>query len=78
MRKREKVLGKIHDVYAGLWVIYGLPSNNTVVAKMDPTGMVIQYAWNISIDHHRFGEMFIAGGVLYAVHSVTEETMKIR
>ncbi|EFN84578.1 Gliomedin [Harpegnathos saltator] len=62
----------------GLWVIYGLPSNNTVVAKIDPVKMVIQYAWNISIDHHRFGEMFIAGGVLYAVHSVTEETMKIR
>ncbi|XP_014482592.1 PREDICTED: uncharacterized protein LOC106748509 isoform X2 [Dinoponera quadriceps] len=61
----------------GLWVIYGLPSNNTVVVKMDPARMAIQYAWNISIDHHRFGEMFIAGGVLYAVHSVIEETMKI-
>lgn len=46
--------------------------------KMDPTKMVIQNAWNISIDHHEFGEMFIAGGVLYAVHSVIEETMKIR
>lgn len=62
----------------GLWVIYGLASNNTVVVKMDPVKMMIQYAWNISIDHHRFGEMFIAGGVLYAIHSVTEETMKIR
>ncbi|CAL7948986.1 unnamed protein product [Xylocopa violacea] len=62
----------------GLWVIYGLPSNNTIVIKMDPTNMNIQHAWNISIDNHKFGEMFIAGGVLYAVHSVTEETMKIR
>lgn len=62
----------------GLWVIYGLPSNNTVVIKMDATNMNIQHAWNISIDNHKFGEMFIAGGVLYAVHSVTEETMKIR
>ncbi|XP_015431074.1 PREDICTED: uncharacterized protein LOC107187475 [Dufourea novaeangliae] len=62
----------------GLWIIYGLPSNNTVVVKMDANNMNIQYAWNISIDHHKFGEMFIAGGVLYAVHSVTEETMKIR
>jgi len=62
----------------GVWVIYGLPSNNTVVVKMDPMKMSIQYAWNISIDHHRFGEMFIAGGVLYAIHSVSEETMKIR
>lgn len=62
----------------GLWVIYGLPSNNTVVIKIDPASMHIQHAWNISIDNHKFGEMFIAGGVLYAVHSVTEETMKIR
>ncbi|XP_076234512.1 uncharacterized protein LOC143179263 isoform X2 [Calliopsis andreniformis] len=62
----------------GLWVIYGLSSNNTVVLKMDANSMNIQYAWNISIDNHKFGEMFIAGGVLYAVHSVTEETMKIR
>ncbi|XP_076175562.1 uncharacterized protein LOC143150891 isoform X2 [Ptiloglossa arizonensis] len=62
----------------GLWIIYGLPSNNTVVVKIDATNMNIQYAWNISIDNHKFGEMFIAGGVLYAVHSVTEETMKIR
>ncbi|KAG7189036.1 hypothetical protein KM043_008629 [Ampulex compressa] len=62
----------------GLWVIYGLQSNNTVVVKMDPVHMTIQHALNMSIDHHRFGEMFIAGGVLYAVHSVTEETMKIR
>ncbi|XP_076630956.1 uncharacterized protein LOC143346601 [Colletes latitarsis] len=62
----------------GLWIIYGLPSNNTVVLKIDAINMNIQYAWNISIDNHKFGEMFIAGGVLYAVHSVTEETMKIR
>lgn len=61
----------------GLWLIYGLQSNNTIIVKMD-TNLHIQYAWNISIDHHRFGEMFIAGGILYAVHSVTEETMKIR
>ncbi|XP_020286839.1 gliomedin-like isoform X2 [Pseudomyrmex gracilis] len=63
----------------GMWVIYGLSeSNNTAVIKMDPVKMTIQHGWNISIDHHRFGEMFIAGGVLYAIHSVSEETMKIR
>ncbi|XP_011639692.2 LOW QUALITY PROTEIN: gliomedin [Pogonomyrmex barbatus] len=61
----------------GLWVIYALPMNNTVVVKIDPAKMMIQYAWNISIDHRRFGEMFIAGGVLYAIHSVTDDTMKI-
>ncbi|XP_011061242.1 PREDICTED: uncharacterized protein LOC105150086 isoform X2 [Acromyrmex echinatior] len=66
----------------GLWVIYPLSPNcsgkNTVVVKMDPTKMIIQYAWNISIDHRRFGEMFIAGGVLYAIRSVTDDTMEIR
>ncbi|XP_015188662.1 PREDICTED: uncharacterized protein LOC107072878 isoform X2 [Polistes dominula] len=62
----------------GLWVIYGLPSNNTIVMKVGATDLSLQYAWNISIDHHKFGEMFIAGGILYAVHSVTDETMKIR
>ncbi|XP_070149471.1 uncharacterized protein [Polyergus mexicanus] len=62
----------------GLWVIYGLPSNNTAVVKINPTNMTVQKAWNISIDHHRFGEMFIAEGMLYTIHSVTEETMKIR
>jgi len=40
--------------------------------------MIIQYAWNISIDHRRFEEMFIAGGVLYAIRSVTDDTMEIR
>ncbi|XP_018050789.1 PREDICTED: uncharacterized protein LOC108688834 [Atta colombica] len=66
----------------GLWVIYPLSPNcsgkNTVVVKMDPTKMIIQYAWNISIDHRRFEEMFIAGGVLYAIRSVTDDTMEIR
>ncbi|XP_026827101.1 uncharacterized protein LOC105277676 [Ooceraea biroi] len=62
----------------GLWVIYGLSSNNTAVVKIDPVDMTMQYGWNISINHHIFGEMFIAGGMLYAVHSVTEDTMKIR
>ncbi|XP_012525384.1 uncharacterized protein LOC105830548 isoform X2 [Monomorium pharaonis] len=66
----------------GLWVIYPLAPNcngkNTVVVKMDPSKMIIQYAWNISIDHRQFGEMFIAGGVLYAIRSVTDDTMEIR
>lgn len=72
----------VRGVFAGLWIIYPLSSNcsgkNTVVVKMDPTKMTIQYAWNISIDHRRFGEMFIAGGVLYAIRSVTDDTMEIR
>lgn len=40
--------------------------------------MKAQYAWNISIDHHKVGEMFIVCGVLYAVDSVSEKTSKIR
>ncbi|XP_033214331.1 uncharacterized protein LOC117171290 [Belonocnema kinseyi] len=62
----------------GLWAIYGTPSNTTVVVKVDPVAMKLQRIWNITIDHHKFGEMFIARGVLYAVHSVTEDSMKIR
>ncbi|KAK0161719.1 hypothetical protein PV327_008137 [Microctonus hyperodae] len=62
----------------GLWVVYGLPSNYTAVLKVDPANMRAQQAWNISIDHHRFGEMFIACGVLYAVHNVTATVMEIR
>ncbi|XP_043280987.1 uncharacterized protein [Venturia canescens] len=62
----------------GLWVIYGLASNYTVVMKIDAVSMKAQQAWNISIDNHKFGEMFIACGVLYAVHNVTDTEMKIR
>ncbi|KAG8039221.1 hypothetical protein G9C98_003528 [Cotesia typhae] len=62
----------------GLWVIYGLPSNYTAVLKVDTVNMRAQQAWNISIDHHRFGEMFIASGVLYAVHNVTGPSLEIR
>ncbi|XP_024944429.1 uncharacterized protein LOC107271414 isoform X4 [Cephus cinctus] len=62
----------------GLWVIYGLPPKNTVVMKVDAVTMLPQYAWNISVDHHEFGEMFIASGVLYGVNSVTDRIMKIR
>ncbi|XP_011314622.1 uncharacterized protein [Fopius arisanus] len=61
----------------GLWVVYGLPLNYTAVMKVDAVHMRAQYAWNISLDHHRFGEMFIACGVLYPVHNVTESAMKI-
>ncbi|XP_014299177.1 uncharacterized protein LOC103574426 [Microplitis demolitor] len=62
----------------GLWVIYGLPLNYTAVLKVDIVKMKAQQAWNISIDHHRFGEMFIASGVLYAVHNVTGPSLEIR
>lgn len=40
--------------------------------------MQTQYIWNISINHHKVGEMFIVCGVLYAVDSVVEQTTRIR
>jgi hypothetical protein len=64
----------------GLWVVYGLPeyNNNTVVTKLDAFSLTREYAWNISVNHHKVGEMFIVCGVLYAVDSVTERDTKIR
>uniref|UniRef100_A0A6A7FZ98 Colmedin n=1 Tax=Hirondellea gigas TaxID=1518452 RepID=A0A6A7FZ98_9CRUS len=64
----------------GLWAIYGLAStnNNTVVAKLDSDSLTIEYSWNISLSHHKFGEMFITCGVLYGIDSATERETKIR
>ncbi|KAJ6644219.1 Myocilin, partial [Pseudolycoriella hygida] len=63
----------------GLWVIYTTAdSNNTHVAKLDPHSLIPQYSWNISINHHKVGEMFIVCGVLYAVDSVVDKNTKIR
>ncbi|XP_058836869.1 uncharacterized protein LOC131693231 [Topomyia yanbarensis] len=63
----------------GLWVIYStLESNNTIVAKLNEYNLDIQYSWNISVNHHKVGEMFIVCGVLYAIDSVTERNTKIR
>jgi len=46
--------------------------------KVDTVSMQRQYMWNISLDHHKVGEMFVASGVLYAVNSVTDQNTKIR
>ncbi|XP_058066381.1 uncharacterized protein LOC131216002 [Anopheles bellator] len=63
----------------GLWVIYGTPdSNNTMVVKLNENNLTVQYGWNISVNHHKVGEMFIVCGVLYAIDSVTERNTKIR
>ncbi|XP_066147543.1 uncharacterized protein [Euwallacea fornicatus] len=63
----------------GLWLIFAVPdSNNTAVMKVDIDKMTPQYTWNISLDHHKVGEMFIVCGVLYAVDSVYDRTSKIR
>ncbi|XP_055839333.1 uncharacterized protein LOC129907245 [Episyrphus balteatus] len=62
----------------GLWIIYSTyDSNNTLVVKMDAESLQIQYSWNITLDHHKFGEMFIVCGVLYAIDSTTERNSQI-
>ena len=40
--------------------------------------MQIEFMWNISINHHKVGDMFIVCGVLYGVDSVKEGKTKIR
>lgn len=40
--------------------------------------MKIEYTWNISLNHHKVGEMFVVCGVLYAIDSVTEQSSRIR
>ncbi|CAL4111283.1 unnamed protein product, partial [Meganyctiphanes norvegica] len=63
----------------GLWAIYGLPSNNnTIIMKIDPWTMKVEYAWNISLSNHKFGELFITCGVLYGIDSVQDRDTKIR
>lgn len=63
----------------GLWVIFAEEhSNNTHVAKLDADSLQVQFSWNISINHHKVGDMFIVCGVLYAVDSATERLTKIR
>lgn len=63
----------------GIWAIYTTnQSTHTNVVKLDPKTLVIQYGWNISINHNKVGEMFIVCGVLYAIDSATERNTRIR
>ncbi|XP_002024245.2 uncharacterized protein LOC6599280 isoform X2 [Drosophila persimilis] len=63
----------------GLWVIYSTyNSNNTLVAKLDAETLKMQYNFNITLDHHQFGEMFIVCGNLYAIDSATDKNTQIR
>jgi len=38
----------------------------------------MQYNFNITLDHHQFGEMFIVCGNLYAIDSGTDKNTQIR
>uniref|UniRef100_A0A1I8NP61 Olfactomedin-like domain-containing protein n=1 Tax=Stomoxys calcitrans TaxID=35570 RepID=A0A1I8NP61_STOCA len=63
----------------GLWVIYsGKDSSNTLVAKLDATTLEIKYNFNITLDHRKFGEMFIVCGHLYAIDSCSAKNTQIR
>ncbi|XP_076356179.1 uncharacterized protein LOC143249734 [Tachypleus tridentatus] len=56
----------------GMWVIFAENNtNNTQVLKYHPYTLQTEKMWNLSLDHSRIGETFIACGVLYAIGSVT-------
>ncbi|KAF2895039.1 hypothetical protein ILUMI_11137, partial [Ignelater luminosus] len=62
----------------GLWVIFAVPdSKNTAVAKIDANLFRVEYIWNITLDHQKYIEMFIAYGVLYAIDDFEEGRAKI-
>ncbi|CAO1433024.1 unnamed protein product [Diamesa serratosioi] len=63
----------------GLWVIYStFNSNHTIVSLLNTSSLDALYSYNISINHHKVGEMFIVCGVLYAIDSTTDSNTKIR
>ncbi len=63
----------------GLWALFGLVAdNNTIVLKVDPFNLDLQYAWNISLNHYQVADTFITCGVLYAVDDVDKRNTRIR
>ncbi|KAI1301448.1 Olfactomedin-like protein 2B [Halotydeus destructor] len=82
----ERLLYETHHNYMdinvdenGLWVIFASEAtNNTLILKIDAQSLMTQSAWNISLDHTKIGEMFIACGVLYGTESATDTFTKIR
>lgn len=63
----------------GLWGLFGLAMDNkTVVMKMEPYDLELQYMWNISLSHRQVADTFIVCGVLYAVDHVDERDTRIR
>lgn len=63
----------------GIWIIHSaLNSNNTIVSKINETTLEPLITFEISIQHHKIGEMFIICGVLYAVDSTVARNTKIR
>lgn len=63
----------------GLWMIHATPdSNYTIVSKINDMTLETVSSLNISVHHHKVGEMFIVCGVLYAVDSATARSTTIR
>lgn len=63
----------------GLWAVFGMAmDNHTVVMKMDPYNLDLQYIWNISLSHRQVADTFIICGVLYAVDHVDQRNTRIR
>ncbi|KAF2896711.1 hypothetical protein ILUMI_09466 [Ignelater luminosus] len=66
----------------GLWVFFAVPDTNNIgVAKasvhVNADTLSTQCIWNITLDHRKFTEMFVAHGVLYAIDDFTENKHKI-
>ena len=46
--------------------------------QLDAENLKVQYNFNITLDHTKFGEMFIVCGHLYAIDSCTAKNSQIR
>lgn len=63
----------------GIWIIHAANgNNNTIVSKINETTLEPTNTFELSIQHHKIGEMFIICGVLYAVDSAKARNTKIR
>jgi len=57
----------------GLWVVYAAEEQRdyTLVSKLNADDLTIQKTWNISVRHRKYGNGFVACGLLYLVDDVT-------
>lgn len=65
----------------GIWVVMPnlfskFSNSNTVILKLN--GTRVEYAWNLTLDHHTVGETFIMCGILYGVESVSSHRTHIK
>lgn len=89
----EEKINKTHQLYStkhnvidfnaddnGIWIIHAAMgnNNNTIVSKINETSLVPSHIFELSLLHHKIGELFIICGVLYAVDSAKNRNTKIR